>query len=325
MENLKFSYRDKTLTGPVKTMICGIINVTPDSFSDGGKYFGRDKALKRAEELIKDGADMLDIGGESTRPGSTYVNIDEEIDRVAPVVRELRNITDLPLSVDTWKAAVAKAAIEEGADIINDITGFLGDKNMAETIGLSSTAAIVMFNPVIARPNHPSSKIFPSFGAQGVFSQDELKDFRNMEIVKLMKEYFKKSLDLAKKYNIPKERIMLDPGIGFGLTKKENLILINEIDVIREMGFFTFLGVSRKRFVQNIIETSGFETNPESTEGFENRDEASSVLTSIATLKGVEAVRVHTLKHHKLARDVASAVRFAKDMEDINFGSYKNK
>ena len=146
-----------------------------------------------------------------------------------------------------------------------------------------------------------------------------------MEIVKLMKEYFKKSLDLAKKYNIPKERIMLDPGIGFGLTKKENLILINEIDVIREMGFFTFLGVSRKRFVQNIIETSGFETNPESTEGFENRDEASSVLTSIATLKGVEAVRVHTLKHHKLARDVASAVRFAKDMEDINFGSYKNK
>lgn len=317
-----FQYRDKQIESGKRTILCGIINVTPDSFSDGGKYNSVEKAVLRAKELIAEGATMLDIGGESTRPGSSPVAIEEEINRVIPVIKELKKITDIPISIDTWRAEVAKAAIDAGADIVNDITGFLGDENMAKVVGESDAGAIVMFNPVIARPNHDGSKIFRTFG-NNPFTADELSSFENMPIVELMKAFFRKSLALAEQNHIPKERIMLDPGIGFGLTKRENLILINQVDCIREMGYFTFLGVSRKRFISNILEESGFNVNPETAEGLENRDDASAKLTAIAAYKGVEALRVHTIEKHKMAIEIADAVRLADEMQDINFGAYK--
>lgn len=322
---MKFKYRNKEILSGNKTILCGIINVTPDSFSDGGKYYGVEKALKRAEELVAEGATMLDIGGESTRPGSTYVDIEEEINRVVPVIRAIKETMDVPISVDTWKSEVAKASIEAGADIINDITGFLGDLNMAKVIGESNVGAIVMFNPVIARPEHQSSQVFPKFGGEGAFSEEELKSYEKMNITKLMEKYFVKSLELAKKYGIDKERIMLDPGIGFGLTKKENLELINKIDIIKEKGYFTFLGVSRKRFIMNILDENGFETNFETEEGSINRDQSSAILTAIAAVKGVEVVRVHTIKPHLMASSISDSVRMSDSMEDINFGAYKNK
>lgn len=317
-----FQYRDKQIESGKKTILCGIINVTPDSFSDGGKYNSVEKAILRAKELIAEGSTMLDIGGESTRPGSSPVAIEEEINRVIPVIKELKKITDIPVSIDTWRAEVAKAAIDAGADIVNDITGFLGDENMAKVVGKSDAGAIVMFNPVIARPNHDGSKIFRTFG-NNPFTASELSTFENMPIVELMKTFFQKSLALAEQNHIPKERIMLDPGIGFGLTKRENLILINQIDCIREMGYFTFLGVSRKRFISNILEETGFNVNPETEEGMENRDDASAKLTAIAAYKGVEALRVHTIEKHKMAIEIADAVRLADKMQDINFGAYK--
>lgn len=322
---MDFNYRDKKIVSGEKTILCGIINVTPDSFSDGGKYYEIENAVKRAKELVAEGATMLDVGGESTRPGSTYVEIEEEIKRVVPAVKVIKEAVDVPISVDTWKSEVAKAAIEAGADIINDITGFLGDLNMAKVIGESNVGAIVMFNPVIARPNHPSSKVFPKFGGDGVFSEAELKSYEVMNIVEVMGKYFEKSLELAEKYGISKERIMLDPGIGFGLTKKENLELINKIDIIRKMGYFTFLGVSRKRFIMNILDENGFETDFETEEGSINRDQSSAILTSIAAFKGVEVLRVHTIKPHLMASCISDSVRMADKMQDINFGAYKNK
>ena len=322
MKNLVCKYKDKVLESGGETILCGIVNITPDSFSDGGKWYGKDKAVNRALELIEAGAGMIDLGGESTRPGSHYVEIQEEIERVVPVIRELKTRTDIPLSIDTWKADVAEAAIEAGVDFVNDITGFMGDPRMAEVVGKSDVGAILMFNPKIARPNHNSSANFPSFGGEGAFTEEELKSFEDMDVVEVMKKYLSKSLERAEKNGISRERIMLDPGIGFALTKKENLKLIDKIDVLREMGCFTFLGVSRKRFITNILGENNIDADGNNEEGFENRDEASAALTTIGAYKGVEVLRVHTMDHHLLAKLVADSVRLNQVIEDVSFKAY---
>ena len=322
MEELICKYKNKVLESGKETILCGIINVTPDSFSDGGKFFGVDKAVKRAMELIESGARMIDVGGESTRPGSTYVEVEEEISRVIPVIKKLKEMTDVPISIDTWKADVAEAAIEAGVDFVNDITGFMGDPKMAEVVGKSDVGAIVMFNPKIARPKHKSSANFPSFGGEGAFTEEELKSFEDMDIVEVMKKYFEKAVLRAHENGIERERIMLDPGIGFALTKKENLKLIDKIDTIRDFGCFIFLGVSRKRFITNILSENNIDADGNNEEGFENRDEASAALTTIASYKGVEVLRVHTMKHHLLAKLVADSVRLNEVIEDVNFKPY---
>lgn len=322
MENLICKYKDKEFVSGKETILCGIVNVTPDSFSDGGKWFGVDKAVEHAKDLIKNGATMIDVGGESTRPGSTYVEIEEEINRVVPVIKRLKEEVDVPISIDTWKADVAKAAIDAGVDFINDITGFLGDPKMAEVVGNSDVGAILMFNPKIARPNHKSSQNFPSFGGEGVFTEEELKSFEQMDITELMVKYLEKSIEYAEREGISKERIMLDPGIGFALTKRENLQLINDINVLKEMGYFTFLGVSRKRFITNILSENNIDASGETEEGFENRDEASAVLTAIAAFRGVEVLRIHTTKHHRISQLIADSVRLNKIQEDLDLKPY---
>lgn len=324
MKNLIFKYKDKIITQNDKTLICGILNVTPDSFSDGGKFYNKEDAIKGGLELAEQGAHMIDIGGESTRPGSHYVQIEDEINRIVPVVKELKEKTNCIISVDTWKSQVAKAAIEAGADIINDITGFLGDPKMAEVVGNSDAGAILMFNPVIGRPEHEGSKIFPTFGGEGAFTPEELKENTDLPIIEFMDKFFQKSLARASAAGISKERIMLDPGIGFGLTKKENLILIKEIDVLKKMGHLTFLGVSRKRFIQNILGENGFNNDIKTDEGFSNRDIASSYISVIAALSDVSVIRVHSIKEHKMALAIASAIKYAEEEDNINFSAYKN-
>lgn len=320
-----FKCNDKKIGSDQGTILCAIVNVTPDSFSDGGRWFSTDKAVARAMELVAQGARMLDIGGESTRPGSTPVEVEEEIDRITPVIRELKKRTDVPISVDTWKAPVAKAAIEAGADIINDITGFLGDPEMAGVVGGSEAGAILMFNPVIARPGHPGSKIFPSFGGETAFSQEEIKRMEAMDIQDAMVFYLKRCIQTAHKAGVDDERIMLDPGIGFGLTKKENLLLIRDLHLLRQMGYLNFVGVSRKRFVVNILEAAGFNLDPETEEGHKNRDEGSAALTAIATALGADVIRIHTISEHKMHAEVGRAVRMAADMDDVHLKQYKTK
>ena len=307
-----------------KTSICGIINVTPDSFSDGGKYFSVEHALEQARRLVSDGATMLDIGGESTRPGSSsYVEIEEEIQRVVPVIEAIRQESDVLISVDTWKSQVAEAALKAGAHIVNDITGLMGDEKMAEVVAKAGAQVVIMFNPVMARPQHPSSLIFPHFGFGEPFTKEDLDEFEKLPVEELMTAFFDRALVRAEIAGISKDKIMLDLGIGFGLTKKENLLLLRDLDKLHEMGYPIFLGVSRKRFVINILEENGFEVNPETEEGFRNRDTASSHVTSIAARQGVEVVRVHDVASHKMAVEIASAIRLADDAENLNLKQYK--
>ena len=306
-----------------KTSICGIINVTPDSFSDGGKFFAVEEALKQARKLIAEGATILDIGGESTRPGSSYVEIEEEIQRVVPVIQAIRQESDVLISVDTWKSQVAEAALKAGAHIVNDITGLMGDEKMAEVVARAGAQVVIMFNPVMARPQHPSSLIFPHFGFGETFTKEDLADFEQLPVEELMTAFFDRALVRAEKAGISKENIMLDPGIGFGLTKKENLILLRDLDKLHEMDYPIFLGVSRKRFVINILEENGFEVNPDTEAGFRNRDIASAHVTSIAARQGVEVVRVHDVTSHKMAIEIASAIRLADHAENLDLKQYK--
>ncbi len=307
----------------VKTAICGIINVTPDSFSDGGQFFAVDQALQQARKLIAEGASMLDIGGESTRPGSSYVEIEEEIQRVVPVIKAIRKESDVLISVDTWKSRVAEAALAAGANLVNDITGLMGDEKMADVVAKAGAKVVTMFNPVMARPQHPSSLIFPHFGFGQAFTEEELADFEKMPIEDLMEAFFERALVRANQAGIARENILLDPGIGFGLTKKENLLLLRDLDKLHQQGYPIFLGVSRKRFVINILEENGFEVNPETELGFRNRDTASAHVTSIAARQGVEVVRVHDVASHKMAVEIASAIRLAENAENLDLKQYK--
>ena len=304
-----------------KTAICGIINVTPDSFSDGGQFFALEQALQQARKLIAEGASMLDIGGESTRPGSSYVEIEEEIQRVVPVIKAIRKESDVLISIDTWKSQVAEAALAAGANLVNDITGLMGDEKMAHVVAKAGAKVVIMFNPVMARPQHPSSLIFPHFGQ--AFTEKELADFEKLPIEELMETFFERALARANQAGIAQENILLDPGIGFGLTKKENLLLLRDLDKLHQKGYPIFLGVSRKRFVINILEENGFEVNPETELGFRNRDTASAHVTSIAARQGVEVVRVHDVASHRMAVEIASAIRLADEAENLDLKQYK--
>jgi len=306
-----------------KTAICGIINVTPDSFSDGGQFFALEQALQQARKLIAEGASMLDIGGESTRPGSSYVEIEEEIQRVVPVIKAIRKESDVLISIDTWKSQVAEAALAAGANLVNDITGLMGDEKMAHVVAEARAQVVIMFNPVMARPQHPSSLIFPHFGFGQTFTEKELADFETLPIEDLMEAFFIRALSRAEEAGIAPENILLDPGIGFGLTKKENLLLLRDLDKLHQKGYPIFLGVSRKRFVINILEENGFEVNPETELGFRNRDTASAHVTSIAARQGVEVVRVHDVASHRMAVEIASAIRLADEAENLDLKQYK--
>ena len=323
VENLKGVTVMSNKVNQAKTAICGIINVTPDSFSDGGQFFAVDQALQQARKLIAEGASMLDIGGESTRPGSSYVEIEEEIQRVVPVIKAIRKESDVLISVDTWKSQVAEAALAAGANLVNDITGLMGDEKMADVVAKAGAKVVIMFNPVMARPQHPSSLIFPHFGFGQAFTEEELADFEKSPIEELMKAFFDRALARANQAGIARENILLDPGIGFGLTKKENLLLLRDLDKLHQKGYPIFLGVSRKRFVINILEENGFEVNPEIEVGFRNRDTASAHVTSIAARQGVEVVRVHDVASHKMAIEIASAIRLADDAENLDLKQYK--
>ena len=323
VENLKGVSVMSNKVNREKTAVCGIINVTPDSFSDGGQFFALEQALQQARKLIAEGASMLDIGGESTRPGSSYVEIEEEIQRVVPVIKAIREESDVLISIDTWKSQVAEAALAAGANLVNDITGLMGDEKMADVVAKAGAKVVIMFNPVMARPQHPSSLIFPHFGFGKSFTEEELADFEKMPIEDLMEAFFERALARANQAGIARENILLDPGIGFGLTKKENLLLLRDLDKLHQKGYPIFLGVSRKRFVINILEGNGFEVNPETELGFRNRDTASAHVTSIAARQGVEVVRVHDVASHRMAVEIASAIRLADDAENLDLKQYK--
>ena len=254
-----------------RTYIMGILNVTPDSFSDGGNFNNIDTAVNHAKEMINDGADIIDLGGESTRPGHTYVDSQEEKRRILPVIKKLKEEIQVPISVDTYKADVAEASLELGVEMINDIWGLTKDKNMANVIAKYDAYVCIMHN------------------------QDTTE--YNKDIMEAIKEFLQNSIDLSLKSGIKKEKIVLDPGIGFGKTFEQNLEVLKRLDEIKTLGYPVLLGTSRKSVIGNVL-------NVEPKE----RLEGTIATTVLGIRDGVDIVRVHDVKENLKAAKMADAI-----------------
>lgn len=253
-----------------KTYIMGILNVTPDSFSDGGTHNSLDGACFHAEKMISEGADILDIGGESTRPGYTKISDEEEIERVVPIIEVLKKRFDIPLSVDTYKSKVAKASIAAGADLINDIWGLKYDDKMADVIASTGVACCLMHN----RENIDYHN----------FLEDTMNDLRE-------------TVRIAKEHGIADDKIMLDPGIGFAKTYEMNLEMLKHLDMLKQFGYPVLLGTSRKSVIGLTLDLPVTE-----------REEGTLVTTVMGMMKGCSFVRVHDVKANARAIKMAEAI-----------------
>ncbi len=251
--------------------IAGILNVTPDSFSDGGSYQTVDAALFRAERMIAEGADLIDVGGESTRPGYTPVSDEEEIKRITPVIEKIKSHFDIPVSIDTYKGTVAEAALAVGADLVNDIWGLQHDDKIASVIKNYDAACCLMHN----REN-------PVYG-----------DFLPEVCEDLMQ-----SVLLATRAGIAKDRILLDPGIGFAKSYEQNLLVLKNLRYFQKIGFPMLLGASRKSVIGLTLDLPK-----------EERVEGTLVTTMLAVQAGFAFVRVHDIKENK------RAIRMLKTIE----------
>lgn len=253
-----------------KTYIMGILNVTPDSFSDGGTHNTPDAALCHAKKMIDEGVDIIDIGGESTRPGYTKISDEEEISRIAPVIKAVKKEFDIPVSVDTYKSAVAKAAILAGADMVNDIWGLKYDPNMANTVKKYNTAVCIMHN----RDN-------------SVYN-DLLADIEND---------LKESIKIAKSVGIADDKIVIDPGIGFAKSLSDNLITTKHMDKFIKLGYPLLYGSSRKSMIGLTLDLPADE-----------RVEGTLATTVYACIKGAMFVRVHDIKENRRIIDMTHAI-----------------
>ena len=253
-----------------KTYVMGILNVTPDSFSDGGSYTSIDKAMEQTEKMIQQGADIIDVGGESTRPCHVQIGDEEEIKRVVPVIREIKKKFDIPVSIDTYKSAVAKAALEAGADLLNDIWGFRYDEKMAELAAEYDVPVCLMHN----RDNLDYDD----------FMEDVKKDLQI-------------SLDIAEKYGVKKENIMLDPGVGFGKTYEQNLMVMNHLEEIVDMGYPVLLGTSRKSVIGLTLDLP-----------VDEREEGTLATSVLGAIKGCQFVRVHDVEKNVRALKMTDAI-----------------
>ena len=260
-----------------KTWIMGILNVTLDSFSGDGLLNQKDTfqaALDQARMFVNDGADILDVGGESTRPGAQPVSLQEELDRVIPVIEKIHSELDVPLSVDTYKSIVAEAAIQAGAQWVNDVWGLRADERMAEVVAKTGVPVVIMHNR--SKPNQ--AEIQDRLGGRyvGVEYQDLIKDV-NRELLE--------SVNIANTTGVKNTQIILDPGIGFGKTVKQNLELINRLNEIKALGFPVLLGPSRKSFIGYTLDVPP-----------EERLEGTLAACVVGILHGADILRVHDVK-----------------------------
>jgi len=249
-------------------VVMGILNVTPDSFSDGGDFFRNDAALKQAGQMVKDGAAIIDVGGESTRPGARRVNADEEIDRVMPVVQKIKDEFEVLVSIDTYKTRVARVAVQEaGADIVNDISALTFCEDMAETAAQLDVPVILMH--IKGTPENMQ------------------KDPSYTDVIRELKQYFHNRIDYAYSKGIKKEKIIIDPGIGFGKRMEDNIRIIKHLYEFREFELPVLMGVSRKSFLGRI---SG-EEDPKA------REAETVTANVISILNGANIIRVHDVKN----------------------------
>lgn len=254
-----------------KGYIMGILNVTPDSFSDGGKWNDVNKALEHAKEMVNMGATIIDVGGESTRPGYTKISDEEEINRVVPVIKAIKDNLCVAVSIDTYKSEVARAALNAGADMVNDIWGLKYDKNMAAVVSEFEVPVCIMHN----RDNENYNS----------FMDDVIDDL-------------KESIKIAKEANIKDENIMIDPGVGFAKSLEQNLEITNKLDRLGELGYPILLATSRKSMI-------GLTLNVDKNE----RVEGTVATTVIGAMKGASIFRVHDVLENKRALDMTMAIK----------------
>lgn len=257
-----------------KTYIMGILNVTPDSFSDGGKFQSVDLALKQAERMINEGAAILDIGGESIRPGHKKITDQEEIERVVPVIEAIKKNFDIAISLDTYKYEVSKAGIAAGADMINDIWGLKWDERLAPLLAKEDVVCCLMHN----RDNH------------------EYKDF-----IEDFCSDIEETLAIAKKAGIKEERIVLDPGVGFGKNFEQNLSIMKHMDVFSRWGLPVLLGTSRKSVIGLALDLP-----------VDQREEGTAATTVLGRMKGASIFRVHDVKTNYREMKMIEAILEAK-------------
>jgi dihydropteroate synthase len=267
-----------------KTLVMGILNVTPDSFYDGGKYYDIEDALNRARKMIDDGADIIDIGGESTRPNSSYVSADEEIRRIVPIIKELSKEIHIPISIDTYKADVADKAIKAGAQIINDISGLQADKEMVRVAAINNTPIIVMH--IKGRPHD-----FP-------------KDPVYVELIPEIISFLERRIEYSVNAGIAHDKIIIDPGIGFGKGPKHNAEILRQLDRFKCLNMPIMIGTSRKSFIDKVLDLSGDDNIKENN----LRLIGTLVTLVIAISNGANIVRVH---------DVEEAVQVIKMYSSI--------
>jgi dihydropteroate synthase len=257
-----------------RTLIMGVVNVTPDSFSDGGRYPTADAAIAAGLGLVREGADMVDVGGESTRPGHAPVDAEAELARVLPVIAGLAAGTAAPISVDTSKATVAEAALKAGACIVNDVWGLARDPDMAAVVAAHDAAAVIMHNREEVDPG--------------------------LDILAELSNFFSRSLDRAAAAGIRPDRIVLDPGIGFGKTLEQNLTILAQLETFGALGFPILIGVSRKSFIAKLSPSEPHDRLP-----------GTIAANVIAALAGAAIVRVHDVAAHVQALRITEAIRGA--------------
>ena len=279
MEPLILQIRQREIDLGQRTLIMGALNVTPDSFSDGGRYLERDRAVEQGVRLAREGADILDIGGESTRPGAAPVDEVEECQRIIPVLRDLRPKIDIPISIDTRKAGVAQKALQAGADMINDVSALRFDPQMAEVIAAWKVPVVLMH-------------------MQGQ-PQNMQADPRYDDLLGEVTAFFRERIAFAESWGIAFNQIILDPGIGFGksLAKQHNLILLKYLGRFRALGRPLLVGTSRKTFIGEILELPP-----------EEREEGTMATVVWAIFSGANIVRVHEVQRIKRAVKVADAI-----------------
>ncbi|NIP38073.1 MAG: dihydropteroate synthase [Candidatus Dadabacteria bacterium] len=268
----------KSVNKKHKTLIMGILNVTPDSFYDGGRFNSLKNALGQVERLIADGADIIDVGGESTRPGSESVSEGEELHRVIPVISEIKKRFNIPVSVDTTKSEVARAALQNGAEIVNDISGLGFDPEIANTVKEHDAKIILC---------HTSSR--PIDMQQKTSYGDIISDICN---------YLQNSINISQQNGILSDNICIDPGFGFGKTAKDNLLLLKHLSKFKKLGKKIVVGTSMKSFIGKTLQS----------EDVNKRIYGTFATTVISVLHGADIVRVHDVKKMKIAVDMADCV-----------------
>jgi dihydropteroate synthase len=276
-KKFRLKLRSRTLVLGEGTLIMGVLNITPDSFSDGGKFFDTHKAIDHAVAMERDGADLLDIGAESTRPGSESIPAEEELRRLLPVLGALRRLIKIPISVDTRKAEVAEAALEAGAELINDISGLKHDMRIAEIVAKHGAPLILM---------HMHGE--PSTMQAGPFAPDVMKD---------VTKGLRASLAKARKAGVASSQIILDPGIGFGKSYSQNYELLQKLPLLAKLGYPLLVGTSRKGFLGATLARDGKHAPPE------ERIWGTAATVTASILNGAYIVRVH---------DVAEMVQVAR-------------